>query len=233
MRAHRVRASQRSSPTAREVGAANARGPTSCGCRRPTPCARRPRRVVHAVDEVPATSRARSVDADAGRPLPGGPARVVAGRFVDEAAAARTARPTHACRDGHPRLLARPDVLRAVRRDDLDARRPPRSARSTRRGTSTRPGAPTRARRACARAGAARGPRPPTTRRDAADARARDAHHQRRAEDADPAPALERPAAAQQRHARGRERDVRGRPRSDRCAMVRHHGRTISSPHGG
>ena len=118
--------------------------------------------VVHAVDQVPRDARAGLRHPDAGRPAPGRAARVVAGRVVDEAEALE--RPAeHGPADRDPALLARPDVLRPVRRDHLDARVLLEAQLERRaRGRAPAPSAPRRRGGGCARA-AARRPRPPTT----------------------------------------------------------------------
>ena len=129
------------------------------------------RPVVHAVDEVPRDARAGLGDPDAGRPAPGGVARVVAGRVVDEAEALE--RPAEhrsrasACR---PACASRCTARRGARRPRRPG--PPRSAgrAATRR---TRPGsirtAPGRRWRALVQALAV--PDRPPRHRHAADAR--------------------------------------------------------------
>ena len=122
----------------------------------------------------------------------------------------RTAARARVPRTGTPRLLARPDVLRAVRRDDLDALA--LLERQVEPGAAHAPGRhPHRAGRAGASARAdARRPIPPTTTTGTPPIEARAAHAIAvRSEGADPAPALQRAAAAHQRHPRRREREVR------------------------
>jgi hypothetical protein len=135
---------------------------------------------------------------------------VVAGGLVDEPAQVDLA-PRHAAAHAHAAALARPDVLRAVRGDDLDRRgvadlelHPAGHVDARRRDDQAAP-APQRV--LAERLPLAVPQRPPRRggRPDPGDRRAQ---HQLRPERADPRPALERAAAAPGGHARGRQRQL-------------------------
>jgi hypothetical protein len=192
-------------------------------------------RVVDAVDEVPRDRLARRQHADARRPQPRRAPGVVAGRFVHEPAQLDSAVADPSTHVDTP-ALARPDVLRPMRGDDLDRRAVAdlelHHARHERaRGRHHEPArAPQRALAEVLRRAVP--DRPPCGRRRS-DARDGRAHHQLGPEGADPRPALERAPAEPCRHAiRGqRERRPPGAWSSPRAPRLRH-ARTICSRRG-
>ena len=182
-----------------------------------------------------ATGSPVASDADAGRPPPRRAARVVAGGLVDEPAPRRPRAPERTRpRTAHAAVLARPDVLRAVRGDDLDRRRVAdlerQHAGHLARARASRP----RRRRGAACARVERCARRSHTAHHAAVAgpiRATAAHSiSSRPERADPRPALERAAAAPARHALRRQRQLGpARARTSPRAQRFRHARTICS----